>query len=102
MSACVRPPNGPNAGYFPNVVVVTHENRRALFYDDLLRGKTVMIHFFSTRDEGAVKLAGSLAKVQPYLGARLGRDVFLYSVTTDPVHDTPAVLEAFAAKILAR
>jgi protein SCO1/2 len=102
VAACVRPPNGPNSGYFPNVVVVTHESRRALFYDDLLRGKTVMVHFLSTRDRAASGLAQNLARVQPYLGARLGRDVFLYSITTDPLHDTPAVLEAFAAKIQAR
>jgi Cu/Zn superoxide dismutase len=31
---CARPHNGPYAGYFPNVVV-THEGRRALFYNDL-------------------------------------------------------------------
>ena len=101
-AACVRPANGPNAGYFPNAVVVTHEGRRALFYDDLLRGKTAIVHFFSTRDAAAPRLAANLARVQPYLGARLGRDVFLYSLTTDPLHDTPAVLEAFAAGVEAR
>src|SRR6267378_3695361 len=34
-SDCSRPLNGPHAHYFPNVVVYTHEGRRALFYDDL-------------------------------------------------------------------
>ena len=99
---CVRPRNGPNSGYFPNVVVLTHENRRTLFYDDLLRGKTVLVHFFSTRDLAASSLAEHLAKVQPYIGSRLGRDVFLYSITTDPHHDTPAVLESFAVKVQAQ
>jgi protein SCO1/2 len=102
LGACVRPPNGPNSGYFPNVVVVTHESRRALFYDDLLRGKTAMVHFLSTRDSSATGIARHLAQVQPYLGARLGRDVFMYSITTDPTYDTSTVLEAFAAKVQAR
>jgi protein SCO1/2 len=93
---------GPNSGNFPNVVVVTHESRRALFYDDLLRGKTALVHFLSTSDPSATGLARHLARVQPYLGARLGRDVFMYSMTTDPLHDTSTVLGAFAAKVQAR
>ena len=59
---CVRPANGPNAGYFPNVVVLTHESRRALFYDDLLRGRTVAVHFFSTRDASAPALTWLAAR----------------------------------------
>src|SRR5687767_2659814 len=37
-SSCqsARPRGGPYADYFPNVVVHTHEGRRALFYNDLL------------------------------------------------------------------
>ncbi len=81
---------------------MTHEGRRALFYDDLLCGKTVIVHFFSTRDKTAGGLAEHLSKVQPYLGARVGRDVFLYSITTDPLYDKPAVLETFAAKVEAQ
>ena len=40
---CPRPLGGPYADYFPNVVVHTHDNRKALFYNDLLRGKVVMM-----------------------------------------------------------
>ena len=93
---CARPLNGPKADYFPNVVVVTHENRRALFYDDLLRGKTVMVNFISVKDEAELGMTKSLARVQRYLGDRLGRDVFIYSITTDPEHDSPRVLREFA------
>jgi len=82
--------------------VVTHENRRALFYDDLLRGKTVAVHFLATRDTGAEALASRLSRVQPLVADRLGRDLYLYSITTDPLHDTPSVLEAFARRAGAR
>jgi SCO1/SenC family protein len=34
--------------------------------------------------------------VQRLLGDRMGRDVFFYSITIDPTHDTPAVLKAYA------
>src|SRR5207248_3311652 len=39
-----------------------------------------------------------LAQVQRLLGDRMGRDVFFYSITIDPDHDTPAVLAEYAEK----
>ena len=35
----------PFAGHFPNSVLRTHEGRNVRFYDDLLKGKIVMINF---------------------------------------------------------
>src|SRR4030081_2960035 len=101
-AACVSPPNGPKSEYFPNVLVVTHENRKALFYDDLLRGKTVLINFMSSNDEMSFRFAENLRKVQQFIGPRLGRDVFIYSITIDPQNDTPEKLERFAARHGAR
>jgi protein SCO1 len=95
-AACVSPPNGPNSEYFPNVVVLTHTNRKALFYDDLLRAKTVMINFMSIKGHVRFPVSDTIAKVQPHIGPRLGRDVFLYSITNDPLNDTPAALDEFA------
>ena len=95
---CLRPPSGPKSEYFTDLVVVTHENHKALFYDDLLRGKTVLIHFMSIRDDQEYGLVENIAKVQRYLGDRLGRDVFIYSITVDPERDTPDALQAYAEK----
>jgi protein SCO1/2 len=102
---CQRPLNGPNAGYFPNLVVVTHENRRALFYDDLLRGKIVLVNFMSIKDEAVHRATETLVEVQSQLlrsqvirsqnGDHLD-DVFMYSITVDPWHDTPQALAEFA------
>jgi mono/diheme cytochrome c family protein len=39
-----------------------------------------------------------LRKVQEILGKRSGKDVFLYSISIDPTHDTPEVLKAYAKK----
>jgi hypothetical protein len=101
-AGCVRPGRGPRSDYFPNVVLLTHENRRALFYDDLLRSRTVLIHFISTRDEDSRRLAMNLSRTQSYLSGVQGRDVFLYSITRDPLHDHPARLEKFAAECVAQ
>jgi protein SCO1/2 len=95
---CGRPLNGPNAGYFPNLVVVTHEGRKALFYDDLLRGKLVFVNFMSIEGDAVSGVTENLAQVQRHLGDRLGRDVFMYSITVDPLHDTPRALADFAER----
>ncbi len=36
----------PYVDRFPNVVLKTHEGRNVRFYDDLLKGKIVLINFF--------------------------------------------------------
>lgn len=93
---CVRPRGGPYADYFPNAVVHTHDRRRALFYNDLLRGKTVLVNCMSVGGEARHRSTANLLRVQRLLGGRAGREVFLYSITVEPERDTPRVLAAFA------
>lgn len=93
-----KKPGGPSAKYFPNVVVMTHTGRKAWFYDDLIKGKIVGINFMSVKSEGQFPVTRNLAKVQELVGDKLGQGTFMVSVTTDPEHDNPAVLEAFAKK----
>ena len=93
---CMYPGGGPYAEYFPNVVVHTHDGRKALFYHDLLRGKTVLVNCMSLTNEAVYSVTTNLVEVQRLLGERLGRDVFMYSLTVDPENDTPHVLRAFA------
>ncbi|HEV8242173.1 MAG TPA: SCO family protein [Thermoanaerobaculia bacterium] len=95
---CVRPARGPDAHRFPNHVVVTHEETRALFYDDLLAGKTVLLHCMSIVSEPTYRSVERVAALQPLLAERLGRDLFMYSLTVDPERDTPVALRAFAAR----
>ncbi len=97
-SQSCKKPGGPSAKYFPNVVVMTHTGRKSWFYDDLIKGKIVGINFMSVRSEEKFPVTGNLAKVQELVGDKLGRGTFMVSITTDPEHDTPAVLEAFAKK----
>ncbi|HEY3381188.1 MAG TPA: SCO family protein [Vicinamibacterales bacterium] len=87
------------ANYFPNVTLTTHEGRQVHFYDDLVRGKIVAIDLIYTTCKYACPLeTARLAQVQTLLGDRMGRDVFFYSITIDPDHDTPPVLKAYAEK----
>jgi len=88
---------GPRAGYLPNFELTTHEGKRVRFYDDLLRGKLVLINFMYTHCSGFCPgQTANLVKVQRHLGDRVGRDVFMYSLTLDPEVDTPRVLREYA------
>jgi protein SCO1/2 len=84
---------------FLDVPLVTHEGRAVRFYSDLIKGKTVLLNFFYTicRAEAICPLAtANLVAFQEILGPRVGRDVFLYSITLDPVNDTAPVLRSYA------
>jgi protein SCO1/2 len=93
--AAQRSPWG--SSYFPNVPLVTQDGKVVRFYDDLLKGKKVMIDFIFTQCEDGCPLdTANMARVQKLLGERVGRDVFMYSITLDPENDTPKVLKEYA------
>lgn len=81
----------------PNVPVRTHEGKSVFFYDDLIKGKCVLINFMYSNCDGICPgQTANLVEVQKALGDRLGRDVFIYSITLDPERDTPEALAAYA------
>jgi protein SCO1/2 len=93
------PPSVRRRNRFLDVPLTTHEGRKVRFYDDLLKGKTVFLNFFYTvcTAEAICPLAtANLVGVQEILRDRVGRDVFMYSITLDPVNDTPQVLRSYA------
>lgn len=85
-------------GFFPNLPLVTHEGRRVRFYDDLIRGRTVLFNFFVLGcTEGRCPLGtANLRQAQDLLGERMGRDIFFYSITLRPKLDTPERLNDYA------
>jgi protein SCO1/2 len=84
------------ANYFPNVALTTQDGEVVHFYD-LIKGKIVAIDLIYTTCEYNCPLeTARLAQVQRLLGDRMGRDIFFYSITIDPEHDTPQVLKAYA------
>ena len=91
---------GPwGAEYFPNVPLTTQHGTAVHFYDDLIKGKAVVINLVYTRCTASCPLeTAKLAQVQRLLGDRVGKDVFFYSISIDPEHDTPQALEAYARR----
>ncbi|MEQ1740492.1 MAG: SCO family protein [Methyloglobulus sp.] len=82
---------------FANVPLITHDGKVVRFYDDLIKGKTVMINFMYARcGEICPGMTANLRQVQNELGDRVGRDIFMYSISLEPEHDTPEMLKAYA------
>src|SRR2546430_12581214 len=88
-----------DAGYFPNVPLITQDGTVVHFYDDLLKGKKVAITLIYTSCKRECPLeTARLVQVQRLLGDRVGKDLFFYSISIDPERDTPEVLKAYAEK----
>ena len=90
---------GPDRSHFPNIELITQDGKKVYFYDDLIKGKIVAIDLIYTTCHYACPLeTARLAQVQKKLGERVGQDIFFYSISIDPAHDTPEVLKAYMEK----
>jgi len=87
------------AKYFPNYVLTTEEGKKVKFFDDLVKDKVVSINFIFTSCQNICPLeTARLTEVYRQLGDRVGKDVFMYSITVDPERDSPEVLKAYKKK----
>ncbi|PSJ16589.1 SCO family protein [Nitrosomonas supralitoralis] len=88
-----------DAAPFPDVTLYTHDGEAVKFYDDLIRNKVVAINMMYSQCSGICpKSTANLLQVRKLLGERAGRDVFMYSITLDPVRDTPRLLKQYAER----
>ena len=93
----------PAAAYFGDIPLVDQDGKTRKLYSDLIRGRTVVIDVMFTGCTGACPvMSRTFAKVQDWLGDRLGKDVYLISISVDPANDTPAKLKEYAAGFKAR
>ena len=85
--------------YFTDVELLNQNGEKVRFYSDVLKGKTVIVNaFFTTCTSVCPPMNRNMEKIQEALGDRIGRDVFLVSITVDPEVDTPARLKDYAQK----
>lgn len=79
--------------YFTDTVLTSHSGEKLKFYSDILEGRTVIISFmFTTCEDACPLINANLQRVQERLKDRLGKDIFIVSITVDPKVDTAAVL----------
>jgi protein SCO1/2 len=87
----------PGPAVFTNALLRTHENKEVRFYDDLIKGKQVLINLMYATCEGACPVVTSnLVRVYDALKDRMGKDLFLLSMTVKPEEDDPKALKEFA------
>src|SRR5262245_3799667 len=103
LTSAVAAQDNPAGQYFTDVVLTDQDGKSLRFYTDLIKDKTVIIIPFFTSCTGACPVMNqNLAKIQDWLGGRLGRDANILSVSVDPSTDTVAALRAYAAQYNAR
>ncbi|MGI8740223.1 MAG: SCO family protein [Gammaproteobacteria bacterium] len=77
--------------------MLTHEGRAVRFYDDLVKGRVVTVNVMYTGcGDSCPLMTQNLRHVQRLLGDRVGRDLFMYSITLQPEVDTVGVLHSYA------
>lgn len=87
------------ADVIPNVPLRTHENAEVRFYDDLVKGRQVLINMmYATCESFCPAITTRLVEIHKLLAERMGRDLFMYSISLKPEEDSPAALKTFAAR----
>jgi len=81
---------------FSNIRLTTQHGEQVRFYDDLVKDKVVMVNLmYTTCTNICPGTAANLLKVHDAFGDRMGRDIFILSLSIDPEVDTPARLKRY-------
>jgi cytochrome oxidase Cu insertion factor (SCO1/SenC/PrrC family) len=93
----------PAQKYFGDAVLTDQNGDKLRLYDDLLKGKVVVVNaFFSTCPGVCSVTMPKMAELQAVAGDRLGKDVNFLSISVDPLTDTPARLKTYAQSLGAK
>lgn len=86
--------------HVPDAMLVDATGRERRLRSDVMGDRIVVVNFvFTTCTTVCPVSSAILAQIQERLGAQLGKDVQLVSISVDPQRDTPARLKAYASKI---
>src|SRR4026207_2548563 len=93
----------PAEKYFSDVELINQDGQKVRFYSDVLKNKIVVINtFFTTCKSICPPMNRNFEKIQEALGDRLGKEVFLVSITVDPETDTPTRLKEYGKRFHAK
>ncbi|MBO1075017.1 SCO family protein [Roseomonas marmotae] len=84
--------------YFSNRVLTDQEGAKRRFYDDVLRGHSVLIGWIFTSCPDACPLLAARSLAIAEQAAQAGGSPRIVHLTTDPNRDQPAKLKSWAAK----
>lgn len=87
----------PAQKYFGGAVLTDQNGEKLRLYDDLLKGKVVVVNAFFSTCQGVCSVTmPKIAELQAVAGDRLGKDVSFLSISVNPLTDTPAKLKKYA------
>jgi protein SCO1/2 len=90
-------PASPGVTRYTNAVVRDQNNNALKFYDDLIRGRQVVVNFMYAECKGACSITTQRMKtIYDLVKDRMGKDLFFYSISIKPQDDTPAALKHYA------
>ena len=90
---------GPARLNIPDVEILDQDGKKQRLYTDLVKGRKVVINFVYTSCTSYCPLsADNFARLQALLGNRMGKDVYLLSISTDPETDSPAKLKTWSER----
>ncbi|HEX7891533.1 MAG TPA: SCO family protein [Ramlibacter sp.] len=91
------PPHSGDARYgVPDVPLVTHEGKAVRFHTDLVRGRIVFINMmYAQCTNRCPPMTQNLKQLHALLGERMGRDIFMHSISLQPEFDRPQDLRAY-------
>ena len=93
----------PGEKYFTNTELIDQSGRKLRFYDDVLKGKVVLINPFHTTCKSTVPVMnGNIQKIADAFPANLAKNLFFVSITVDPETDTPSAVSAYAKQMQAK
>jgi protein SCO1/2 len=90
-------PASPGVTRYTNAVVRDQNNNALKFYDDLIRGRQVVVNFMYAECKGACSITTQRMKtIYDLVKDRMGKDLFFYSISIKPQDHTPAALKHYA------
>jgi protein SCO1/2 len=97
-AACCKPGASRLATLIPNALFRTQEGSQVRFYDDLGKGRQVMIMMMYASCATFCPLATQrmVELHHQALARRMGKDLFMVNVSLQPEQDDPAALKAYA------
>ncbi|HEX9918057.1 MAG TPA: SCO family protein [Pyrinomonadaceae bacterium] len=86
--------------YFTDVELINQNGERMRLYSDVLKNHIVVVNaFFATCQGSCLPMNRNLEKVQAAFKERMGKDLYIVSISVDPTVDTPQSLKEYAKKL---
>jgi protein SCO1/2 len=97
-AATCKPAARRMANLIPNGLFRTQDGKEVRLYDDIIKGKQVMVMMMYTRCATFCPLATqSMVELHHQaLAGRMGKDLFLVNISLKPEEDDPAALRSYA------